>query len=295
MGKLSTVSKAILEAGKAAELPAKEARAGFGAAGLKAEADAAKAAKAEADRLAAIEAGQKRAGTVGGRIGVSQRELDALKSQTIRRSGEEGWRGLTGEMRARLEEGGQFPLRTSVVPRTGGGGPIAPLSYEMGKPVPIETQVGPQIARKHGAETAELAFASKKNRSVVLGEVRGLITDRATKQEMRLREIASGIQTPTRGAEARTAREAAREAVETGTSRGVGSVSQGVAPERQVRPNLSDIEKLRRGIQSGAVRAAAVGGAGYAAQGWGDTARDLYTGPDNSHRTPTVQWGRNRQ
>ena len=37
------------------------------------------------------------------------------------------------------------------------------------------------------------------------------------------------------------------------------------------------------------------GGAGYAAQGWSDTARDLYTGPDNSHRTPTVQWGRNRQ
>ena len=294
MGKLSTVSKAILEAGKAAELPAKEARAGFGAAGLKAEADAAKAAKAEADRLAAIEAGQKRAGTVGGRIGVSQRELDALKSQTIRRSGEEGWRGLTGEMRARLEEGGQFPLRTSITPRTGGGGPVAPLSYEMGKPVPVTEPVRAHIARTQGEDVAELAM-SKKNRGTVMGSVRETVASRATGQEMRLREIASGIQTPTRGAEARTAREAAREAVETGTSRGVGSVAQGVAPERQVRPNLSDIEKLRRGIQSGAVRAAAVGGAGYAAQGWGDTARDLDTGPDNSHRTPTVQWGRNRQ
>lgn len=41
--------------------------------------------------------------------------------------------------------------------------------------------------------------------------------------------------------------------------------------------------------------AAAAAGGAYAAQGWGDTARDLYTGPDNSHRTPTVQWGRNRQ
>lgn len=48
----------------------------------------------------------------------------------------------------------------------------------------------------------------------------------------------------------------------------------------------------RRGTLPAA--AAAAGGA-YAAQGWGDTARDLYTGPDNSHRTPTVQWGRNRQ
>lgn len=287
MGKLSTVGKAILEAGKAAELPAKEARAGFGAAGIAAEADAAKDAKAEADRLAKIEAGQKRAGSVSGRIGVRQRELDALKEQTLRRSGEEGWRGLTGEMRARLEEGGQFPLRTSITPRTGGGGPVAPLSYEMGKAVPIQRTVQTQIARTQGEPVAELAM-SKQHRGAVMGSVRETVAGRATGQEMRLREIASGIQTPTRGAEARTAREAAREAVETGTSRGVGSVAQGVAPERQVRPNLSDIEKLRRGIQSGAVRAAAVGGAGYAA-------RDLYTGPENSHRTPTVQWGRNRQ
>lgn len=271
---------------KGVSAAAKELRAGFGAGAIAKELEASEAA-AKAEKAAA---GRARAGSKPGRIGVRQEELNALKEQTIRRSGEEGWRGTTGEMRARLEEGGKFPLRASITPRTGGGGPIAPLSYEMGKPVPITEPVRAQIARTQGERVADVAM-SKGNRGSVMGSVRETIAGRATGQEIKLREVVSGIKTPVRGIEAGAARSAAREAVETGTSKGVGAVTQGAAPVVPARPNLSDMEKLRRGIQSGAIRGAIGAAGGYAANEMFDT----YAGPRDSGRTPQVQWGRNRQ
>lgn len=228
------------------------------------------------------------------RIGVPQRELSALKQQTIRRSGEQGYRSMAGEFRAQLQEGGEFPLRSSVAPKPTGGGELRfPERDIFGQPPSAERRAeivsGIAERARPGSLQSEEFDLSKYEKGL-----REHVAERATGRELSARSAVSGT-VPT-GREAESATRAARVAVETGQSRrGFGNISAGVSPSGAPKDALSDADKLRRGIQSGAIRAAAVGGAGYAAQGWGDTARDLYTGPDNSHRTPTVQWGRNRQ
>lgn len=249
-----------------------------------------------ASKISKAEAGAAKAGTAPGRVGIRQSEANALKAQTIARSGEEGWRGLVSESRARLEEGGQFPLRASIEPKVGGGGRVRPLRQEMGRPVPFEQSVREQMGRRYGE--AQAGDYMRRARPQIMAGTRETIAERATTQEVGLRRAISGAEAPSSRAAVRAERRAAREQVESGTTRGVqGSVESTTAIPNPAKgkENLTEYNKITRAIQSGVVRAVpAAAAGGYAAQSYGEIA-GTYLGPDSSHRNPQVQWGRNRQ
>ena len=296
MGIVSKGLKAAEEVVKAAEVGTKEAKSGFWAAAEATKASPVdEAAKIAAEKQAKIEAGLAKKGSIEGRIGIKQRELDALKQQTVGRSGEKGWQNLTGEFRARLEEGGEFPLRFSRTPAKGGEGAIRPL----GRGVAGETRSLERTAQEHLPRINEYRgrgqyyppagpeLGSEAATKAVPG-LKSAVSGRAARGEEIARESISGIPA---AADQPVARSAGIEFSRKGQARGIRSISQGVTTNPE-----DAYTKLRKGIQSGAVRSIGAGVAGgYAAQGWGESSRDLYTGPDNSHRTPTVQWGRNRQ
>ena len=297
MGKAKVV-EGILKGAEALAGAAKEVK-GFGAAAeevnaaAKAEREAQAAAKA-----AAIDAERAKAGTVtdlagNPRIGLRQRELDVLKQQTVGRSGEKGWQELTGQMRARLEEGGEFPLRFSRKPKPSGGGAINPMGRTPeGEAVRLQKAVTEHVPRfetyRGRGEYYPPAGEGRIEKRFIPGiteSMQGQIDRRAARAEGLVRESLSGIPA---AADQTVARSAGVEFSQKGAPRGIRSIAQGISTS-------DDYQKLQRGIQRGVVRAAPVAAAGgYAAQGYGEIA-GTYTGPAKSDRTPQVQWGRNRQ
>lgn len=252
------------------------------------------------ESLAKAEEGRRLAGTqrIRGtdlpRVGISQRTADALKAETLQKSGEKGWQNLTGQFRARLEEGGEFPLRFSRETKPGGVGGIRSLGTDItGEEVTISRAAEQQLPRTQ-ANVGRPYYPAKHPYDLPIDEdrfkqgVQSAVDRRAARGEMTVRESISG--TPA-AADQPIAGSAATQFARTGRPRGIRGIAQGVVSEGE----QTGYQRLRRAVQSGVVRAVpAAAAGGYAAQGWGEIA-GTYTGPDSSHRNPQVQWGRNRQ
>ena len=274
----------------------------------KAQATISRAAARDAEfaaRTAAIEEGRNAAGTkqmwttkagepVKGsppRIGVSQREAQALKEQSIRQSGEAGYRDLQSQMGARLQEGGEFPLRFSRTPSEAGTGSINPLGRTIyGEEVTLRKSLeehAPRIVANRGKQYHYNAMSTvpKEISGDVVAGFAEAVDRRAARGEQIVRQGMSGVPA---AFDQPIARSAAVEFSRKGAPRGIRSIAQGVSTS-------DEYQKMSKAIQGGMLRAAPVAAAGgYAAQGWGEIA-GTYTGPAKSGRTPQVQWGRNRQ
>ena len=179
-----------------------------------------------------------------GRAGVRQREAQAIKEQTIARSGERGWQTAREHFQARMQEGGEFPLR--LPQRSTASGPEVGF---MGRDV-------------YG--TPQTVEAGERMKSLAVAEGRvtdfpvGTATRRVGREQIAARRAIGGTTVRESPLASRTGRtDVETQAGYTGRPRGIRSIETGVSEQT--------METARRGILSGAIKSVAVGGGGMLA------------------------------
>jgi hypothetical protein len=176
-----------------------------------------------------------------GRAGVRQREAQAIKEQTIARSGERGWQTAREHFQARMQEGGEFPLR--LPQRSTASGPEVGF---MGRDV-------------YG--TPQTVEAGERMKSLAVAEGRvtdfpvGTATRRVGREQIAARRAIGGTTVRESPLASRTGRtDVETQAGYTGRPRGIRSIETGVSEQT--------METARRGILSGAIKAIPVVGGG---------------------------------
>lgn len=178
-----------------------------------------------------------------GRAGVRQREAQAIKEQTIARSGERGWQTAREHFQARMQEGGEFPLR--LPQRSTASGPEVGF---MGRDV-----YGTPQTVEAGERMKTLALAEQPPR--VTDFPVGTATRRVGREQIAARRAIGGTTVRESPLASRTGRtDVETQAGYTGRPRGIRSIETGVSEQT--------METARRGILSGAIKAVPVVGGG---------------------------------
>lgn len=226
-----------------------------------------------------------------GRAGVRQREAQAIKEQTIARSGERGWQTAREHFQARMQEGGEFPLR---LPQRGtaSGPEVGTLGRDIqGNPLkagytPGQADYRSALFKREEARRLVDQGVSEERAAIQgarIAEERisdfpvGPATRRVGREQIAARRAMGGTtvrESPSVGpsvrGEARSGRgfEMVREPLRqpremtsaeiqagyTGRPRGIRSIETGVSEQT--------METARRGILSGAIKAVPVVGGG---------------------------------
>ena len=178
-----------------------------------------------------------------GRAGVRQREAQAIKEQTIARSGERGWQTAREHFQARMQEGGEFPLR---LPQRGtvSGPEVGAMGRDVyGTPQTVEAGERMKLLARAETPPRETDFPV------------GTATRRVGREQIAARRAIGGTTVRESPLASRTGRtDVEIQAGYTGRPRGIRSIETGVSEQT--------METARRGILSGAIKAVPVVGGG---------------------------------